>query len=91
MNKQQLIDAIAEQEHLTKATVSTVLDALAGNVANELAAGNEITLHDLGKLSVKQRGARKGRNPSTGEAIDIPAKKVVDFAPFKPLRDAVNS
>lgn len=89
MNKQELIDAVADETDLAKATVSRVLDAQAELATLVLQQGGEVTLPGLGKLKTKQSAARTGRNPHTGEEIDIPAKTSVKLVVAKALKDAV--
>ena len=93
MNKTQLIDAIAccSGTQVTKATADVVLERAAAIITKELATGGEVTLPGIGKLSVTQRAARVGRNPATGEALKIPAKKAIKFGVAKALKDAVNA
>lgn len=91
MNKQDLINRLAEKAGLSNRAASTALDALTITISQELAKGNEVTLPGIGKLSVKAKPARKGRNPKTGDAMDIPAKTVPHFSAAKALKDAVNS
>jgi len=71
-------------------TVERMLGAFCNVAAAELLGGGEIPLPGMGKLKVKQRAARKARNPRTGEAIDIPAGKKIVFAPFKDSKAALN-
>lgn len=73
-----------------KATAKNALEQLGQIVADQLENGAEITLPGIGKLKVSERPARTGRNPSTGAAIEIAAKKVVKFVPAKVLTDAIN-
>jgi nucleoid DNA-binding protein len=89
MNKSELIDAIASSAELTKADAARALDATVAAVTAALAAGDAVTLVGFGTFSVKKRAARKGRNPKTGEAIDIAASTVPDFKAGKSLKDAV--
>lgn len=89
MNKSELIDAIANSAELTKADAARALDATVAAVTAALAAGDAVTLVGFGTFSVKKRAARKGRNPKTGEAIDIAASTVPDFKAGKSLKDAV--
>ncbi|MEW6314317.1 MAG: HU family DNA-binding protein [Pseudomonadota bacterium] len=95
MNKSELIAAISNKSTgrydagITKVVVEAVLDTMSDVVHGELQGGGEITLHGIGKLSVKDRPARVGRNPSTGEDIKIPAKRVPKFSAAKALKDAV--
>lgn len=89
MNKQEMINAVAENTGETKATVTKVLESMADIAQGALNGGEEVTLHGLGKLKTKQSAARIGRNPATGEALDIPAKVAVKFTAAKALKDAV--
>jgi DNA-binding protein HU-beta len=90
MTKDQLITDIAEATDLTKAAVKAVLEQLSEVVADALENGAELTLPGIGKLKVSERPARTGRNPQTGKAIEIAAKKVVKLVPAKALTDSVN-
>ena len=90
MNKSELIDAIASKGDLTKAQAGQALDALIAAVSESLKDGGNVTLVGFGTFSVKERPARKGRNPKTGEAIDIAASKIPAFKAGKGLKDAVN-
>lgn len=91
MNKQELIDALAGSADLTKKAAGDVLEALGVIVATSLKGGGEVTLPNIGTLSVKDRAARMGRNPLTGEAVPIAAKKAPAFKAAKKLKDAVNA
>ena len=90
LTKDQLIADIAESIAAPKATAKNALEQLGQIVADQLENGAEITLPVIGKLKVSERPARTGRNPSTGAAIEIAAKKVVKFVPAKVLTDAIN-
>ncbi|MEN0108289.1 MAG: HU family DNA-binding protein [Pseudomonas sp.] len=90
MSKDQLISDIAEATDATKATVRAVLEQLSEIVSDALENNDEITLPGIGKLKVTERPARTGRNPQTGKAIEIAAKKVVKYVPAKALTDAIN-
>ena len=90
LTKDQLIADIAESIAAPKATAKNALEQLGQIVADQLENGAEITLPGIGKLKVAERPARTGRNPSTGAAIEIAAKKVVKFVPAKALTDAIN-
>jgi DNA-binding protein HU-beta len=90
MNKSELIDAIASKGDLTKAQAGQALDALIAAVSESLKDGGNVTLVGFGTFSVKERPARTGRNPKTGEAIDIAASKIPAFKAGKGLKDAVN-
>ncbi|WP_313515883.1 HU family DNA-binding protein [Pseudomonas sp.] len=90
LTKDQLITDIAEATDAPKATVRAVLEQLGEIVSDALENGSELTLPGIGKLKVGDRPARTGRNPQTGAAIEIAAKKVVKFVPAKALSDALN-
>lgn len=90
MNKSQLIDAIAAQADLSKAAAERALNAFMTTVKRELIVGDTVELTGFGKFEVGQRAARSGRNPQTGETIQIAAAKSVKFKPGKGLKDAVN-
>jgi nucleoid DNA-binding protein len=91
MTKKELITELhSRNPHLTKAYIEKVIEDVARIAANELIKEDEFTLPYIGKLSVDEVAARKGRNPQTGEAIDIPAKKRVKFKATKELADHVN-
>lgn len=93
MNQADLINAIAAKapnNSTSKTTVKAVLDALSEVAQAELKNGGEVTLPGLGKLHAKKTEARKGRNPSTGEEIDIAAKNTAKFSAAKALKDAIN-
>ncbi len=90
MTKDQLISDIAEATDASKATVRAVLEQLSEIVSDALENYDEITLPGIGKLKVTDRPARTGRNPQTGKAIEIAAKKVVKYVPAKALTDAIN-
>ncbi len=89
MNKADLINKIAEGTSLNKQQATDALNAVLNTISNTLQAGDKITLVGFGTFSSDVRAARQGRNPRTGEAIDIPEKKVVKFKPGKELSDAV--
>ena len=79
MNKAELIEAIAKESGLTKADSKRALDAFLGAAEKSLKKGEPVVLIGFGTFKVKQRKARNGRNPQTGKAIKIKAKKVVSF------------
>ncbi|MCX7662886.1 MAG: HU family DNA-binding protein [Tepidimonas fonticaldi] len=90
MNKAQLIDHIAERAELTKQEAARALDAFLATVSDTLARGGDVTLVGFGTFQVDERAARKGRNPKTGEVVEIAAAKMPKFRPGKALKDAVN-
>jgi DNA-binding protein HU-beta len=90
MNKTELIDAIAEKASLTKVDAKKFLDAFLEVTTISLVSGDQVVLTGFGTFSVIERGARTGRNLITGEALEIPAKKIVRFKPGSKLRENVN-
>ena len=90
MNKAELIGSIAGKSGLSKADAGKALDAFVASVTESLSGGDRIALVGFGSWSVEQRDARTGRNPRTGEEIQIAAKKVVKFKAGASLSDAVN-
>ncbi len=89
MNQAELTAAVALATGETKAAAWAKLTALGNVVRDELKKGGEVTLPGIGKLAIKNRPGRTGRNPRTGEAINIPAKNVPHFGAAKALKDAV--
>jgi DNA-binding protein HU-beta len=90
MNKNDLIDAVAERTSLAKSDAARAVEAVLGAVTESLQKGDAVTLSGFGTFAVKTRAARTGRNPRTGEAIQISASKVPGFKAGKGLKDAVN-
>lgn len=94
MNKQQLVQRLGKEmeekgRDMTQAGIEDLLESLADVAEEQLDAGNEVTLPGIGKLHLKHQKARTGRNPQTGESVEIPAKRVVKIKPEKGLREAV--
>ena len=87
MTKADLVDVMAKGADITKAAAALALDAYVDAVTKELKKGGRIGLVGFGTFSVAKRKAREGRNPQTGKAIKIPAKKVVKFKAGKELAD----
>jgi len=90
MNKTELIDAVAESADLTKAESSRAVDAVIASVTKALKGGDAVTLVGFGTFQVRDRAARTGRNPKTGDTIKIAASKNPSFKAGKALKDAVN-
>lgn len=91
MNKKELVSAIAEKAEIKKVAAEATLNALVEVISEGLAKGDEITLFGLGKFEVRERAARTGRNPQTGETIQIAATKAPAFKAAKALKDAVKN
>ncbi len=90
MNKTDLIAAVAAQASLTKKDAEKALSAVINSITNAMAEGDKVQLVGFGTFEVRERDARKGKNPRTGEIIDIPASKVPAFKAGKALKDIVN-
>ncbi len=90
MNKGDLIEAVANDAGLSKADAARAVDAIIGAITGTLQSGGQVSLVGFGTFTVKQRAARQGRNPRTGETIQIKASKVPGFKAGKALKDAVN-
>tara|TARA_X000000950_G_scaffold273303_1_gene356953 strand:- start:5352 stop:5624 length:273 start_codon:yes stop_codon:yes gene_type:complete len=90
LNKTELIDQIAESAELSKSDASRALDAVINAVTESLKNAETVSLIGFGTFLVRERAARSGRNPKTGEAIQIAAAKVPAFKPGKALKDALN-
>ena len=90
MNKAELIDAVASAVDLSKADAGRAVDAVVDEVTSALKRGEQVSLVGFGTFSVKHRAARSGRNPRTGETIQIAASNVPGFKAGKALKDAVN-
>ena len=88
MTKQDLIKHLASHAEVSNKQAESVLNALTITILDTVRAGNELTITDLGKFSSADRSAKSGRNPRTGEAIQIAAKRVPKFSPAKALKDA---
>ena len=89
MNKTELVTSVAEGTELSKKDASNAVDAVFDTIQDALAKGEKIQLIGFGNFEVRERAARKGRNPQTGMEIDIAASKVPAFKPGKALKDAV--
>ncbi|WGW00189.1 HU family DNA-binding protein [Vibrio sp. YMD68] len=90
MNKTQLIDVISEQADITKKQAHDALDAITSGIEQSLAQGEEVALLGFGSFKITERAARTGRNPRTGEPIQISASKSPTFKAGKALKDALN-
>jgi DNA-binding protein HU-beta len=90
MNKGDLIESVAGSAGLSKADAGRAVDAFIGSITGALKGGSQVSLVGFGTFTVKRRAARMGRNPRTGEAIQIKASNVPGFKAGKALKDAVN-
>lgn len=89
MTRRDLAAKIAEKKGLRQSDVKVVVDELLKEISQALANGEKIELRDFGVFKVKERKARLGRNPKTGEAVSVPARKVVHFKVGKELKNLV--
>ncbi len=91
MNKTELVNSVAEKGELTKKDAAKAVEAVFEIITDSLKNGDKVQLIGFGNFEVRDRSARKGRNPQTGEEIEIAASKVPAFAPGKVLKDSVKN
>lgn len=90
MNKTELVSAVAEQAQISKKDAEKAVSAVVDTITGALKGGDKVQLVGFGTFEVRQRDARQGKNPRTGEVIAIPATKAPAFKAGKALKDAVN-
>ena len=90
MNKTELINAVADKTAMTKKDVEKAMNAMLLTISDTLKSGDKVQLVGFGSFEVRERSAHKGRNPQTGEEIEIPAGKTPAFKAGKTLKDALN-
>ncbi len=88
MNKSELVNKVSESSEMSKKDAAKAVDAIFEAISDALQSGDKVQLVGFGNFEVRERSARKGRNPQTGDEIDIPASRVPAFKPGKALRDA---
>jgi DNA-binding protein HU-beta len=91
MNKNDLIDVVIEEHDVTKTFARGLVDTVFRSIGDAAQNGEEVSIFGFGKFHVTERGARKGRNPSTGEAIKIAASKRLKFSPARAMKAALNT
>ena len=91
MNRSQLIDSVAEGSGLSKADAGRALDAVLESIQSSVANGDKVSLTGFGTFELRERAARTGRNPQTGETMQVAASKAPAFKAGKAFKDAVNS
>jgi DNA-binding protein HU-beta len=91
MNKTDLINQVSEKANLAKKDAGRVVDALFESIIEALAAGEKVQIAGFGSFEIRERAARKGRNPQTGEEIEIAASRIPAFKPGKALKDSINT
>ncbi|WP_026342494.1 HU family DNA-binding protein [Paenibacillus fonticola] len=89
MNKSDLVNHVAESTELSKKDATKAVDAVFEAISEALQKGDKVQLVGFGNFEVRERSARKGRNPQTGEEIEIPASKIPAFKPGKALKDGI--
>lgn len=90
MTKADLVEKVANAAELTKKDAETLVEIVFESIIDSLNRGEKIELRGFGSFRVRSRGSRVGRNPKTGESVDIPAKRVPYFKPGKELKELVN-
>ncbi|WP_380873237.1 DNA-binding protein [Sphingomonas sp. DBB INV C78] len=90
MNNAELAEQIATSGGLTKSDARKIVDGVFASVAEAVAGGQEVSINGFGKFKVKDTPAREGRNPRTGEAMNIAASKKLTFTPAKAVKDRLN-
>ena len=90
MNKSEFIEAVAQSADIPKSTASKAVDAMVDVIGDTLKQGDQVSLVGFGTFLTRKREARQGRNPRTGETINIKASRVPSFKAGKALKDAVN-
>jgi len=90
MNKNELVSAVADEAKISKADAQSAVDAVFSVITGELKNGGDVRLVGFGNFSVSRREASTGRNPQTGDAVQIPARNVPKFSAGKGLKDSVN-
>lgn len=91
MNTAELADKVAAEHNLGKAEAKRMVETVLSTIAHTASEGEEVSLGGFGKFKVNERAARQGRNPATGEAIEIAASRKLAFTPAKQVRDRLNS
>ena len=91
INKNELARAVAEETGLSNGQAKEAIEATLDQIANQLTNGNEVSLSGFGKFAISERQARQGRNPQTGETMQIAATRVPRFQAAAPLKQAIKS
>lgn len=90
MNKSQLVDHISQEADLSRAAAARALDAALAGISKALKGAEPVALAGFGTFSIRERAARTGRNPQTGQSISIAASRAAAFKPAKALKEALN-
>jgi len=90
MTKAELVEEVANQSELTKKDAEVIVQTVLDSITESLQRGEKIELRGFGSFRIRKRSSRQGRNPKTGSAVSVPAKKVPYFKPGKEIKDLVN-
>jgi integration host factor subunit beta len=90
MTKADLVERVAKEADMTKKDAEQLVEIIFDSIIASLNKGEKIELRGFGSFRVRQRNARKGRNPKTGDSVNIPAKRVAYFKPGKELKEVIN-
>lgn len=90
MTKADLVEEVAKVTELTRKDSEVIVDTLFESVIKALRVGDKLEVRGFGSFRVRQRNSRVGRNPKTGEKVEVPAKRVPYFKPSKELKDLIN-
>lgn len=90
MTKADLVEKVSREAEMTKKDAEQLVEIVFDSIVGSLNKGEKIELRGFGSFRVRERNARKGRNPKTGEAVSIPAKRVAYFKPGKELKELIN-
>jgi integration host factor subunit beta len=91
MTKADLIEEVSRLAELTRKDSEVIVETIFDSIVNSLRAGDKIEIRGFGSFRTRQRKPRVGRNPKTGDRVDVPAKKIPFFKPSKELKDVVNT
>jgi len=91
MTKADLVERVAVEAELTKKDAEQLVEIVLDSIIQSLNEGEKIELRGFGSFRIRERNSRKGRNPKTGAAVDIPAKRVAYFKPGKELKELINN
>lgn len=90
MTKAELVNRLMQKTELGKRDASVVVQTILDSIIDSLQDGEKVELRGFGSFKIRVRGPRKGRNPKTGESVEVPGKKIPYFKPGKELRDLIN-
>lgn len=91
MTKAELVDEVAQNSDLSKKDAEVIVQTVLDSIVDSLKSGEKVELRGFGSFRLRERAARQGRNPKTGEKVFVPAKKVPYFKPGKDLKELINS